>query len=886
MLNLRVFFHRLRGIFRRKTSDRDFEEEISAHLHWLIEENLREGMSPEEARGAALREFGGVAQVREAYRDRARFPGIETFLQDLRFGLRMLGKSPGWSVVMSATLALGIGLSAAIFNLSYSVLLRALPYPDADRLVGISYTNTIAAAAGYARISVNSANWMDWREQSKLFEDIALTRTPVNYNLTGEGPAERVIGARASWNLTRVLGVEPMIGRMFTEQEIKGDVKATILSYGFWERRFALDQTMIGRKIQLNGEPFEVIGVMPPGFRYPTQDFDLWTPLFIPPNEARAQYHFYYKAVGRLKAGVAIRQAQSELSLITQRLSRQYPRGNNPGEDGAWVESLTDFYVGEFRTNLYILLASVGSLLLLVCINLSGLMLVRANARSGEFAVRAALGASRARLRRQSLAESIPLIAAGCLGGVALAWALLKVLIPWLPQQASSLGKIEWNGLSFWVALGLSLLIVFLAGLPPAQIASRAQLTGILQRGSNRIAGGGLLRNALVIAQIAVTLALIFAGGLLARSLATVLKVNPGFSPRNILTLQLEAPRTQFPTSGQAADYYQRMTARLKSIPGVTGAGFISALPFTGYAPGGPVEFEGWPGVGFQTAEFRFTTPGYFSAQGVPLLQGRDFNEFDKADSTPVVVLDEQLTRRVFGDESPLGKRVKFGVITDRTPWQVIIGVVGHIRGGSLETDPRPQIYWPGSQLRPESQQSPHRVALVIRTAGRPDQMTSAAVEQIRKENPEQAVYDIRTMENWLDRSLQSRKLLTGLVGLFVGSSLLLASLGLFGVVSYGARLRLREFAVRSALGATSWSLRRLILSHTGRLWSAGSVIGLALTWPIGRALKSHLYGVGSHDFFSMMLAPALLLIIAIMAGLGPAWRAGKVDPAATLRSE
>jgi predicted permease len=886
MTPLRVFLHRLRGLFSKRAHEQDFEEEIRFHLEMQNEDHLRAGMTQEDARQAALRKFGGVMQTREAYRDRRGFQIMSELFQDFRYGLRMLGKSPGWTLIMGAMLALGVGLSTAIFSLSHGVLRRALPYPDADRLVGLSLGNTVAAAAGYTRFSVNSANWMDWREQSKTFEDIALTRNGVNYNLTGDGPAERVIGARATWNLTQTLGVEPMLGRMFTEEETRRDAKIAILSYGFWDRRFARDPKLIGRSVQLNGELYEVVGVTPPGFRYPTQDFELWTPLYIPPAETRSKSHFYYHAVGRLKPGVTFDQARAELTGITQRLSLQYPRGKDSGEDGVWVDSLVDFYVGEFRTNLYILLASVGSLLLLSCINLSGLLIVRGNARAREYTIRAALGAGAERLRRQTLAESLPLGVLGCLGGAFLAWAALKILVPWLPSQATSLGPIGLSGSALGMAVLLSFLVVLIAGMLPARMASRVRLAGMMHQDPRTMSGGGLIRNSLVIAQIAVTLALVFAGGLLARSLASVFNVNPGFKPQQTLTMHMEASQAKFPTAGMVAEYYQQVVRQLKSIPGVTEAGFVNRLPFTGGAPGGPVEFEGLKNVGFLTAEFRFTTPGYFIALGIPLIQGRDFTEFDKEGSTPVVVIDEQLARKVFGNESPLGKRVKFGVITDRTPWQEIVGVVGHIRGGSLETDPRPQIYWPCAQLRTESQQSPYHVALVARTAGRPESFASAIVGKIQAENPEQAVYDIRSMGNWLDRSLKSRTLLTGFVALFVGSALLLASLGLYGVVSYETGLRLREFATRSALGAAPGDLRRLVLSYSLRLWVAGASIGLATAWPIGRALKSQLYGVGSADAFSLTLAPALLLVIALLAALGPALRAGRIDPAATLRSD
>jgi predicted permease len=641
----------------------------------------------------------------------------------------------------------------------------------------------------------------------------------------------------------------------------------------------------VGRRLQLNGEAFEVIGVLPPEFRYPTKDFDLLAPLFIPPDEIQAWGHFYYRAVGRLKPGVSLQQAQAETSAITERLAAQRPRSQGT-RDGTWVESLLDTNVGQFRTTLYMLLAAVGCLLLIGCINLGGLLVVRASARTQEFAIRAALGASASRLRGQTLAEALPLSAVGAGAGALLAWGLLKVLVRWLPPHLPGLDSIGLHAPALAFALALSVLVTLLAGMLPARLAARVQLAATMQQGARTVAGGGAMRNAIVAAQIAVTLALVFAGGLLLRSLVAVMKVNPGFSTRGVLTMSLQVARAKYPTEPQVADYYQRLSARVKTIPGVIEAGMASLLPFNASIPSGPVVFESKPD-GTAIGEFCSITPGYFAAMGIPLLRGRDFSEHDKEGAAPVAIIDEQLARKAFGHEDPLGKRIKFAVITDRTPWIEIVGVVGHIRSVSLETDrPSLQVYWPKAQPRPEVGRTQERGTLVVRTTGRPESFTSAIVEQIQKENPDQPVYDAHSMEDWLDRSLQSRNLLTGLVALFGGSALLLACLGLYGVVSYAVGLRLREFAIRTALGAQGRDVRRIVLAHAVRLWLAGSAIGLIVAWPVGRALQSQLYGVGSADVVALALAPSLLLVTALLAALGPALRAGRVDPAVMLRSE
>lgn len=819
---------------------------------------------------------------------------IADLWQDLRYGTRMLTRNSGFTMIAVLSLALGIGLTTAIFSLAYSILLRALPYPAPERLVTLWLTNSAAAAANVPRFNANAANWVDWRAQSELFEDIALTKAVSNFNLTGDGPPERVQGGRTTWNLPQVLGAQPTLGRMFTEEETDRDAKVAVLSYGFWQRRFGRDPAIVGRSIQLNGAPFEVIGVMPPDFRYPTRDFELWTPLFIPPDEIRSHFGFSYRAVGRLKPGVTRQQAQEETSAITRRWAAQYPAGNSAGQYGVLVESLLDSTVGQFRTILYVLLAAVGCLLLIGCINLGGLLIVRASARTREFAIRAALGASAARLRRQTLAEVLPLSAAGGAAGVLLSWWLIKVLVPWLPPQLPGLESIGLHGPVLAFALVLSVLVVLLAGMLPARLASRSklagqlsgQLSGMMQQDSRTMAGGGRIRNALVAAQIAVTLVLVFAGGLLVQSLAAVMKVNPGFSTQGVLTMHLAVTQAKYPTDPQIADYYRRLVARVKTIPGVVEAGVVSLLPFSELRLVHPVEFEGKPEEGAVGSDGRSVTPGYFSAMGIPLIRGRDFSEHDKEGATPVGIIDENLALKVFGEGDPLGKRFRFGVITKSTPWIEIVGVVGHIRNDSLETDPRPQMYWPKSQQRAEAQQSQDRGALVVRTDGHPESFTSAVVDQIHAENPDQPVYDVRSMEDWLDRSLQSRNLLTGLVTLFGGSALLLACMGLYGVVSYGAGLRLREFAIRTALGAQPGDVRRLVLAHALRLWISGSAIGLAAAWLAGRALQSQLYGVGSTDAVALAVAPFVLLVTALLAGLGPARKAGRVDPAVTLRGD
>lgn len=805
-------------------------------------------------------------------------------LNEVRHGFRILRKSPGWAAVMGSTLALGIGLATVVFGVAYSLLLGSLPYPHRDRLVALWTTSSASHLVSMERFNVGGANWTDWRAQSKSFEDISLTRLIPNFSLTGDGPPQRVQGAKTWSNLLHVLGVRPMLGRMFTEEEDRAEAKVAVVSYGFWSRQFGNDPAILGRKIQLNGVPYEVIGVMPPGFWYPTREFELWVPLYLPPDDLQSRWDFYYRSVGRLKPGVSLQQAQDEMSGIMRRLGEQHYASNGVTRLGVIIDPLLDSTVGPFRKTIYVLLGAVGCLLLIVCINLGALLIVRANARSHEFAIRAALGASADRLRRQTLAEVLPLSAIGCVGGVLLAWLLLKVLMRYLPFDVLSLGPIGLHVPVLLASLVLSVLVVMAAAMLPARMASRLNISAIMQHASRTVAGGGAIRNALVVAQIAVTLVVVFAGGLLVRSLVAVMQTDPGFSAQGVLTMQMVVLRAKYPTDVQVVDYYRRLIVRVKSLPGVTEAAVINVLPLSGLHEDRPLKIEERPDQGLVDVDSRAITPGYFSAMGIPLIRGRDFSEQDTRDSPLVGIIDEQVARKIWGTQNPLGKRFQAAVgVTEYSPWIQIVGVVGHTRTETLETDPRPQMYWPQAQ---QARDVADRTALVVRTSQSPDSLASAVVEQIHTENRDQAVYDIRSMQDWRDRSLQSRSLLTGLVVLFAAASLLLACIGLYGVVSYAAGLRLREFALRIAIGAQPSEVRRLVLSHAMKLWIVGAVLGLMVIWPTGRALQSLLYGTGSTDLIAVSVAPILLLVTALLAGIGPARRVGCVDPAVTLRGE
>ena len=869
----------LRWWFTRNREERDLDEEIRSHLAIEARERAWQGEPPESAKAAAQRAFGNVTRIREETRESWGWAEAERSLEDVRHGLRILKKAPSWTFVVGATLALGIGLSTAIFSVVYGVALKALPYPEPDRLMALWNGAPLGA---YQRFNVNAPNWLNWRQRSRSFEDIALARLIANFNLTGDGVPERLQGARTSWNLPRVLRVQPLMGRAFTEAEQNSDAKVTVLSYWLWQRRFGGDSMILGRKILLNGETFEVIGVMPKDYQYPTAQFELWTPLFVPPRELNeVGLNYQYVAIGRLAHGVSVAQAQAEMSNIARQYADEHPQTNRLPRGGfvdVAVEPLLISNTLQLRTTMWVLLSAVGCLLLTGCLNLGTLMIARAGARAREMSVRAALGASSGRLRRQMLAEVIPLSAIGGAGGILLAWGLLEIFQPLLPDQMPRVESVGLNAPVTAFAMGISMLVMALAAILPSRIAARGDLAAALQHNSRSVAGGGRARAVLVVAQVAITIVLLIDGALFARSLAAVLRVNPGFSTQGILTMHLAVTRARHPQDSQVSDFYDRILERIRRVPGVVSAGIVNRLALSGIDQTFAVTFEGKPDLGAFDIDSRSSTPGYFQAAGIPIKQGRDFTAHDGAESLPVGIIDEQLARRVFGGEDPIGKR--FRIPIPDQPWVQIIGVVGHILNQTLEKDVRPQVYWP------ESQRTQDRAALVIRASGPPELLASAVVAQIRSVDPDQPVYDVRTMNEWMSRTLSTRNLMTWLVGFFGGASVVLACMGLYGVVSYATGLRMREFGIRLALGATVGHVRTLVLGHAGKLVLGGCLAGIAIAFFGSKAIGSLLYGVSSWDGIAIGPATGLLITVALVASAGPARRATRTDPVAALRLE
>jgi putative ABC transport system permease protein len=800
---------------------------------------------------------------------------LEELRHDIRFGMRNLLKSTGWSATVVLMLAMGIGLTTAIFSVVYGVLLRQLPYQDPDRLVAIW-----TSSGTMPRMNVSPSFWRDWREQAKSLEDITLVRPVANFNLTGAGPAERLQGARASWNVATVLGVRPILGRWFTEEETQRDANVAVLSSGLWERRFGGDPAVVGRTIELNGSPFEVIGVMPWSFRYPTRDFELWTPLYVPEETFRFGTDFSYLSVARLKPSITLDRAQAELRTITQHSSLKYPAIRKAaGETTAKVEPLHRSDVIDVERPLYVLMAAAGCLLLVGCLSLALLLIGRGTARQREVAVRVALGASRGRIIRQMIVETLPLAFGGAFGGLLLSMWMIRVLLQWVPPTLPRVESIGIYSPVVLFAICASVLVVMGAAVWPARLAVKSSFQ-FGPQGTSRVTGSLTAQSRIVVLQLATTMVVVFAGALFAQSAAALFRVDLGFVPHQVLTMHLAVARTKYPSDAEVSNYYRRLEERIAGLPGVAAAGFVNRLPLSGLAQTNPMQFERRPDLGSIQTDSRSATPGYFAAMSIPLRAGRLFVEGDRENSRLVGLIDDTLALRVFGHTKPIGERFRLGVGDMHGPWVEIVGVVGHIKHDSPQIDLRSQVYFP------QAQRNQDRGALVVKAAGDPDALAAAVIGQIQQENPDQPVYDVRTMDDWRERTIHPQRLLFGLVSLFGIVALLLASVGLYGVVSHATGLRMREFAIRVALGARPRDVRGLVVWQATRLALIGLIVGATVAFPVGHTLQSLLFQVRGSDPASLLIAGLVLMGVCLVAAAVPARQATRADPALTLRAE
>ena len=820
---------------------------------------------------------------------------MHSLFQDIRFGVRTCRRNPGFTAVVVLTLALGIGANTAVFSIVNGIWLSPMGYPDADALVAIFSANpTLAAASpteGWDRSNVSANDFFDWRAQCRSFVDMGICRY-TNYNLAGDGRPQRVIAARASASLLPVLGFDARIGRRFeAEEDRPGRERVALLSDGFWRSRFGGDPGVVGRTIMLDGAPYEIIGVLPVELsqawgRYDTvwDPFDIWTPLaFDPENFHRANRS--YKAFGRLKPGVSAADALAELKTVAAGLANAHPATN----EGFTVNvmSLFDSVIGdEIKRALTLLTATVGLILLIACLNTANLLLARGNTRSREYAVRTALGASRGRLVRQMLTECTVLSLAGGLLGVLLAIWSVEILVAALPEVIPRTQNIAVNRQTLLFTLGLSCVAAALTGLTPVLRQGCANFGEMLKEGSQAGAAGEvrrLKRDFLIVGQVGMSLALAVCAGLTIKSVLHLRATDPGFDARRLLTMRTMLSGVQYPDSEKRIAFFDQTVREIRALPGVISAAAISSLPCDGldswdYAT---IEDREERGAGGEIYLGQITvTPGYFKTMRIALLEGRDFSELEATQQRDVVIVNEALARRFWPDESAVGKRLKYGPRDSNAPWLTVVGVAGDVKQRGFARETRLETYLPYSQ-------SPDRqMSFVARTDGEPLAATIAVQNAIWKVNPDQAVFRARSMERILFGEVLPGSILAGLLSVFALIALVLAGVGLYGVMSYSIGQRTHEIGIRMALGARSGSVLLLVLRRAALLMVVGIVGGVGLSLALGKMLETLLYGVSPTDPPTLCIAAVVLLCVGLVASYVPARRATRVDPMQALRCE
>ena len=888
---IRTLMSRFSALFGRRKLDAELDEELRTHIDFAVEENLKHGMNAQQARTSALRAFGGVAQTREGYRMQRGLPFFEIFAQDIRYALRQLRKAPGFTLVALLTLALGIGATTALFSVVDAVMLKPLPFPNAGRLVHVESTIVATGRGGAA----SYPDFLDWRARNHVVDGMAAFDAE-DFTLIGARDPEHLQGAVVSAQLFSLLGVTPELGRTFRpEEDTPGAVSGTdavILSYGLWQREFGADAAVLGRVLQLGSRRFTVVGVMPQGFQFPIQakPIELWTTIAYDAGQSAGgmttqRGAHYLDAVALLKPGVTVQQAQAELITIASALNKEHPE-NRPRTMRVTPE--LRFLTGDIGAPLLILLGAVGCVLLIVCANIANLLLARASGRRNEMAVRIALGASRGRVTCQLLAESLVLGLLG--GGLGLGLALLsfRFLVQWMPADIPRLDTIGLDARLLGFALMASLLAAFLFGLAPALQASKVSLTESLKK-SGRGSGGserGRLRSTLAVSEIALAVVLLLGAGLLLQSFIHLTRVNPGFNPNHVLTFHLDAPAGA--ESKAFPGFFREAVARMSAIPGVTSASVVASLPLTGDHIRTSIEIEGQPTpMGSRPqAGLNVVEPDYFRTVGAALINGRDVTAQDNLKSTPVVVVNQALARMFFPNQNPIGKHVRPGIGNgygggeEKLPMREIVGVIQDLTEGHPGAEPAPEVYVPLAQCPFDT------MFVVVRTANDPASIVGAARRQVTSLNKNLPIYQVKTLDQYFADSVAAPRFNSLLMSAFAMLAVLLACLGVYGVVSYAVVQRTHEIGIRMALGAGGGSVVRSVLYRGTLLALIGVTLGLAGAFALVHLLSNMLFGVRATDPLTFGGATLVLLGVAALASYIPARRAARVSPMVALRNE
>src|SRR3954468_573036 len=883
---LAILWSRLGGLFGSRHQDAEFDLEVTTHLDLLTDEHIRRGLPPDEARRQAMIRFGGPVQIKEQQHERRTLPLVETTLQDIRYAVRGLRRTPAYSVVAVATLAIGIAAGTTVFSIVGAVLIRPLPYRSPGQLVRIFETNPLRR---WTRNIAAPANYADWRTRNKSFTDVAAyEQFTVNGSgagdvfLTGFGEPQGLKALGVSGNLFQVLGARPLLGRTFLEEEQwEGRSRVAVLSYGLWQSAFGGDPAIVGRTITLSGRGFEVVGVMPRAFFFPGRDVQLWTPFgYTPQLVASSRRPHFIGVVARRRPEVSFEQAGDDMANIARQLEQQYPDTNT--QMGVRLEPLHESYSSKLRAALLMLSGAVALLFLIVCANLANLQLGRGVSRTRELAIRRALGAGRGRVLRQLLTESLVLSAAGGALGFGLAVLAKAALTRYAASAIPLFASVETDRTVLFFAVGLSLVAPIIFGLAPALSTSRReQVTERSESASRRI---GSTRNILVAAEVALSIVLVVGAVLLVRSLGRLQDVDPGFAPEHAITFTMSLPSARYPDNAARYRTFLEIERRVREQPGVQAVGATSTLALRGFTWSGDTTIEGRAATDYERdTRHMSTTPGYFSTMGIRLLAGRRFDAGDTRDKPQVAIVNESLARRYFRGlptAEVVGKRVTFGRPQDNAPSVTIVGVVADEKQDGLDRPAEPTEY---SSI---GQRLQNPLTFVVRTMADPDRAFAAARAQVAAVDKDLALTQTQTLEQVVDTSMDDVRFRTMLLTVFAGIALLLAALGIYGVLAYFVSQRSRELGIRLALGAKPAAPFRMVISQGMRPVAIGAMLGLAGAAAITTLMQSMLFGVTPVDPAAYGVAIAVIATIAAGACAVPALRATRVDPLTALRDE
>lgn len=876
MERLGEIWRRLLFLFSRSRFNREMEEELRFHLESRAEQNRESGMDAGEAGYAARRQFGNAPLLEEKSREAWGWSALDHLAQDVKFALRSLRRNPFFAVVVVLTLAFGIGVNTAIFSAVNALLLNPYPFPQPDRILSVDARHISGKNSG-----TGYREFLDWRRQNTVFDAMAITPWTGGYTLTGQGEPERMTGGATTADFLRVLGVNPVRGRFFTaEEDSYGAAPVVVLTYATWQQRFGADPQIVGRTMSLDGQAYTVVGVLPRGFAFPgIETCAFLTALRNGISENRTQHQ--YGVVARLKPGVTVEQAQNEMSTIARRLEQQYPATNTGW--GILVQPIGAALAADAGKPVLVLFGAVGFVLLLACVNVSGLLLARASGRTKEIAIRSSLGAGRGRMVRQMLTETVLLSLIGGAVGILLAVWLIKVLRAAAPAEFGLDATLRLNPTVLGFTVLVSVLTGILAGLAPAWSVSGADPNSILKEDGNawsRARSRNRLMSWLVAGEVALSVILMAGAGLLVKSFALAAHVDTGLSVEHVLTFGLDLPYTRYSSGVAVNAFYRDLLERLKNTPGVETAAGVDTLPMTGNMMGGAFQVAGQPKAPDWVdtlVQYSKSTPGYFHAMGIPILRGRDFDERDTMASLPVGVVNETLARQYFPSQDPIGQRYRDDY---DGKWRTIVGVVASVKNQQPMKPPLPGVFCP------HAQSSSRGMNLTVRTRGDAGELANAARAAVHSLDRNLPLLKIRTMSEVVSDSLSESRLMTSFLAGFAVFALLLATIGIYGIVDYSVRQRRHEMGIRVALGARYGDVVRLVVRKGVLPAAAGVAVGVPAALALSGAIRAMLYNTSPRDLTVFAGVPALLLLVALGASYLPARRAARVDSTAALRCE